>query len=168
MRATRRILVIVGVAVVLGAGVVIALPWTHDLDNQTSIKPQEMPIAPPEFSVPVGGREFQQTLDVEKNLQNPNPADAASIERGAEDFRIYCTPCHGADGRGAGEVVKRGFVAASNLTGDVAIARSDGYIYSYIRHGGPLMPPYQFALRPNEAWDVVNFVRDMQAKGSSN
>ncbi len=163
MRAAKRIVMWVAAAAVLGAGVVIALPWTHDLDNQLSIKPQELPIAPPEFSVPVEGREFAQPLDVEQHFLNPILADESSRARGAESFRIYCTPCHGTDGKGGGEVVKRGFLAASDLTGAAASGRSDGYIYSYIRHGGAFMPPYGFALKPDQAWDVVNHVRALQA-----
>jgi mono/diheme cytochrome c family protein len=142
------------------------MPWTHDLDNQRSIKPQEMPIAPPEFSVPVEGKEFARPLEVEQKLGNPVAKDTASVARGAEHFRIYCTPCHGAGGQGAGEVVKRGFLAASDLTGATARGRSDGYIYSYVRHGGAFMPAYAFALRPEEAWDVVNYVRSLQAGAS--
>lgn len=167
MRHVRRIAVWVAVAAVLGTGVVVALPWTHDLDNQISIKPQEMPIPPPEFSVPVQGKEFRQPLEVEQHYPNPVPADDASVARGERFFGIYCTPCHGADGRGGGEVVKRGFLAATDLTSQTAAGRSDGYIYSYIRHGGAFMPPYSFALQSNDAWDVVNYVRTMQAAGGS-
>ena len=163
MQAAKRLVLWVGLAAVLGAGLVVALPWTHDLDNQLSLKPQEMPIAPPEFSVPIEGREFAQPLTVEQGLQNPVPADDASLARGAESFRIYCTPCHGAEGKGGGEVVKRGFLAASDLTGSAARGRTDGYIYSYIRHGGAFMPPYAFALKPEQAWAVVNHVRRLQA-----
>lgn len=163
LRPAKRIAVWVAVAAVLGTGVVVALPWTHDLDNQISIKPQEMPIPPPEFSVPVQGREFKQPLEIEQHLPNPVPADEASVARGQRNFQIYCTPCHGADGRGGGEVVKRGFLASSDLMGATAAGRSDGYLYSYIRHGGAFMPSYSFALQPEQAWDVVNYVRSMQS-----
>lgn len=165
MRALKRVSLWVAAAAVVGAGAVIALPWNHDLDNQISIKPQEMPIAPPPFSVPVEGREFPETLLVEARLPNPVAKDAASVARGAESFRIYCTPCHGPAGKGAGEVVKRGFLAATDLTSATASGRSDGYIYSYVRHGGAFMPAYSFALQPDEAWDVVNYVRSLQAGG---
>ena len=163
MRAAKRIGIWVAVAAVLGAGVVVALPWTHDLDDQISLKPQELPIAPPEFSVPVTGREFAQPLDVEQTFANPVLADEASLARGERNFKIYCTPCHGADGKGAGEVVKKGFLAAPDLTSPTTLGRTDGYLYSYIRHGGAFMPPYAFALDPDQAWDVVNYVRHMQS-----
>ena len=158
----------VALGAVLAAGMVVALPWSHDLDDQISIKPQELPIPPPEFSIPVTGKEFDRGLDVERNYSNPIAADAASIARGETKFKIFCTPCHGATGEGGGEVVKRGFVAATNLMSENARSRSDGYIYSYIRHGGPIMPPYAFGIKPEEAWDVVNYIRSRQRETSAN
>jgi mono/diheme cytochrome c family protein len=160
----RRIGTTVVLASILVAGTVVALPWSHDLDNQASIKPQEMVIPPPEYSVPVNGREFPKGLAVESGFANPVPADDASIARGEERFKIFCTPCHGADGGGGGTVVKRGFIAASALTSETTKGRTDGYIYSYIRHGGAIMPPYAFGLKPEEAWDVVNYVRYIQSQ----
>ena len=142
----------------------MALPWTHDLDNQVSIKPQEMPIAPPEFSVPTTGREFAKDRAVEATYKNPVPADSASLARGDALFHTYCTPCHGQRGEGLGPVVRKGFMPPPQLTGAMTRARTDGYIYSYLRHGGVVMPTYGFALRPHDAWDVVNYVRKLQAE----
>jgi mono/diheme cytochrome c family protein len=112
----------------------------------------------------VTGREFNKGLEVESKYENPIPADEASIARGEEKFGIFCTPCHGAGGGGAGPVVKRGFIAAAALTSETVRGRTDGYIYSYIRHGGAIMPSYSFGLRPEEAWDVVNYVRHLQSE----
>jgi mono/diheme cytochrome c family protein len=147
---------------VVVAGAVVALPWSHDLDNQVSIKPQEMPVPPPEFSVPITGREFPQAREVEARYANPVPADTASEGRGAALFAVYCTPCHGARGEGMGPVIRKGFIPPPPLTGSLTRGRTDGYLYSYLRHGGAIMPPYAFALRPADAWDVVNHVRRLQ------
>jgi mono/diheme cytochrome c family protein len=143
-------------------GVVIALPWNHDLDNQVSIKPQENPLPQPEFSVPVTGREMRPANAAEATFQNAVPADSASENRGSIHFATYCTPCHGPAGQGAGNVVKKGFMAPPNLTGSVTRGRSDSYIYSYVRYGGVVMPAYGFALYPEQAWDVVNYLRKLQ------
>jgi mono/diheme cytochrome c family protein len=41
--------------------------------------------------------------------------------------------------------------------------RSDGSIYYTIRHGGTLvMPGYAYAITPERAWDVVNYVRTLK------
>ena len=56
------------------------------------------------------------------NLNNPY-ADAesdsaefqASIQRGADTYRVFCTSCHGASGTGDGPVTKRGFPPPPSL-----------------------------------------------------
>jgi mono/diheme cytochrome c family protein len=165
LRRAKGIIVGVALALVIAAGGVIAFPWSHDLDNQISIKPQESPVAPPEFSVPTTGREFPKDRALEAAFKNPVPADAASLVHGDSLFHTYCTPCHGQRGEGAGPVVRKGFMPPPPLTGSMTRARSDGYIYSYLRRGGLVaMPPYDFALRPHDAWDVVNYVRRLQAE----
>ena len=162
MRAVKRTLVALSVGLVVITGVVVALPWSHDLDNQISIKPYEMPIPPPDYSVPVDGREFAKDRTIEAGFPNPIPVDSASEARGKAQFETFCTPCHGERGEGFGSVVKKGFMPPPLLTGSITRGRSDGYIYSYIRHGGVVMPAYGFGLRPNDAWDVVNYVRRLQ------
>jgi hypothetical protein len=43
------------------------------------------------------------------------------------------------------------------------IARTDGYIYAYIRYGGKvMMPSYRESITSEGAWDVVNYVRKLQ------
>jgi mono/diheme cytochrome c family protein len=165
LRRAKRILVVAALASVVLTGGLIALPWTHDMDNQLTVKPQEMPVPPPEFSVPTTGREFAKSLAVEATYKNPQPADSASLARGSALFAIYCTPCHGARGEGMGAVVRKGFMPPPVLTGPLTRGRTDGYLYSYLRHGGAvMMPTYGFALRPPDAWDVVNHVRRLQAE----
>ena len=162
MRGVRRFLIAGAVALVVGAGGVTALPWTHDIDDQISFKPQEMPIAPPDFSVPITGREFAKPREVEAKFVNPTPADSTSENRGQVLFETFCTPCHNMHGEGMGPVVQKGFMPPPKLTGSVTRARTDGYIYSYIRHGGIVMPPYGFGVRPKDAWDIINYVRKLQ------
>ena len=42
--------------------------------------------------------------------------------------------------------------------------RTDGYIYAYIRYGGKVMMPAYGRITPNEAWDLVYYVRYLQGK----
>ena len=162
MRGARRWIVVSALALIVGAGGVMAFPWTHDLDNQISIKPQEMPMAPPELSVPLTGRVFSKGLAVEAGYANPTPADSSSENRGQILFETFCFPCHNLHGEGMGPVVQKGFLPPPVLTAPVTRGRSDGYIHSYIRHGGSVMPSYAFGVSEKEAWDVVNYVRKLQ------
>ena len=50
------------------------------------------------------------------------PTSMALLERGRERYAIFCVECHGADGRGDGVVVARGYPAPPSFPG-AAIAR---------------------------------------------
>ena len=93
--------------------------------------------------------------------RNPIPATPASVQKGGELFVIYCTPCHGAQGKGNGPVSTK-FVPPADLTNaDLQKGRTDGYWQSYMSVGGAVMPSYGEALSAEERWHVVNFLRTL-------
>jgi mono/diheme cytochrome c family protein len=140
-----------------------SLPWTHDLDFQVAIKPQKMPMMPPDGVVPITGRIDDGTRENANSLTSSAPADTASLRRGKLAFGTYCTPCHGMSGAGDGTVAKHLPIPPANLpvmSGD----RTDGSIYYTIRHGNVIMPGYAYALTPERAWDVVHYVRTLKTQ----
>ena len=141
----------------------LSLPWTHDLDYQVSIKPQEMPLMPPDGVVPITGRIDDGKREDSNKLVSTVPADTTSLRRGKNAFYTYCTPCHGMSGEGNGTVAKSLPIPPMNLTtADLQGARSNGSIYYTIRHGNVIMPGYAYALTPERTWDVVNYVRTLK------
>ena len=80
---------------------VMAWPWSTDMMNQPSIKPQEGAMTPfPSRSVPVMGIPTKVANRAEaKDLVNPVPVTAASLTKGRNLFRIYCSACHGLTGK---------------------------------------------------------------------
>jgi mono/diheme cytochrome c family protein len=148
----------------MGATVAGAFPWNFDMWIQPSILPYEEPIAYPDQSVSTTGlrieplpREHYESMTV-----NPVPATAESLKNGEHLFNTYCFVCHGKEGKGDGPVIKRGFYPM-NLTNPAVIARTNGYIYAYIRYGGKvMMPSYRESISADSAWDVVNYVRKLQ------
>ena len=51
----------------------------------------------------------QDDLTREQEAKTPPKVGNALLARGQQRYNIYCSPCHGIDGRGDGIVVKRGF-----------------------------------------------------------
>jgi mono/diheme cytochrome c family protein len=137
----------------------------RDMRTTVAIKPQKtINRIPDAESVPVTGREWLTDRDrLAATLVNPTaPAELdSSIARGQRKFAITCTPCHGPQMRGDGTVAQQ-FMPPPDLLGPVTRGRRDGYIYSYIRNGGVVMPTYGPAVSASEAWDLVNYVRHMQ------
>ena len=163
------------VALLLAPAVAQAWPWSQDMANQISIKPQASvdPNNPgmtpfPRRSVPVPGTTtiVKDTAAAEK-LANPVAADGKSVAAGAKLFEIYCVACHGKAGQGDGLVGAKLALKPYNLAADLTMNRSDGFIWGYMTFGGAVMPPYANDLSPAERWDIVNYMRKVVQKAPS-
>jgi len=85
------------------------------------------------------------------------------LARGQERFNIYCSVCHGRDGRGQGMVVSRGFRAPPSfhiprLRDEV----SEGHIFDVITRGFGAMPSYASQVKVPDRWAIVAYVRALQ------
>ena len=164
-RPERLALVLVAVAAgsLAWATGLVSLPWTHDMDRQISIKPQEMPLLPPEGTVPVTGRTEDGERGNADQLVNTVVADSSVLRKGGIAYGTYCRPCHGPKGAGDGTVAKHLPIPPVDLTrADLQSGRSDGSFYYTIRHGNVIMPGYAYALTPEETWNVVHYVRTLR------
>ena len=144
-----------------------AWPWSRDLMNQPSIKPQEPPINTfPKDSIPVGGPWTKVVdRDAAEGLKNPVPATPESVKMGRALFMTYCMPCHGESGKGDGLVGKVFEAQPADLTSDyVKNDLSDGWIWGTMTFGSYIMPRYGYDLSPTERWHVVNFIRTVLEK----
>jgi mono/diheme cytochrome c family protein len=93
-------------------------------------------------------------------LVNPLSGQPATA-RGDTLFHTFCAVCHGNAGAGDGPVGPR--IAAPSLLTDRARGYTDGYLYSMIRYGRGVMPLYADRVRGRDRWEVVNYVRQLQA-----
>lgn len=176
---TRCALVALPVSALLLAGDAHAWPWSKDMVNQPSIKPQEKTLPVPRRSVPTTGVRIPWAdRDATENLKNPVAVTAQSIRQGRNMFRIYCAACHGLTGRGESPVAEK--VGAPDLTDpDLISEMTDGWMFGTIVFGSALMPPYGRAgdmngeargandLSVEESWHVVNYVRHQLASDAA-
>jgi mono/diheme cytochrome c family protein len=143
----------------------LAYPAIRDMRRSVVINPQKtVHRAPDEASVPVTGKEFVTDRDVlAATLVNPTAeADMdSSIARGIRKYQKACVPCHGKTLLGDGPVAAQ-FMPPPDLLAQATRERKDGYLYSYIRHGGVVMPAYGAAVTQQEAWDLINYIRQQQ------
>lgn len=97
-------------------------------------------------------------------LANPTLADAgATLARGDTLYQVFCAMCHGPTGDRGGSITH--LTGAPSIVTDLAISRSDGYLYSIIRYGRGVMGRYGDKItRPEDRWAVVNYVRQLQAR----
>jgi mono/diheme cytochrome c family protein len=131
---------------------------------------------PPEGTVPIDGGEapVSNIIDAASDvLVNPRPANFTSIENGRVQYERFCATCHGLGGLGDGSVSVTGEITGP-LAGVLAIAgptsiariRSDGHIYTTIRHGRRRMPNYN-RIQSDDRWDIVNYLRYLENPNGS-
>jgi mono/diheme cytochrome c family protein len=142
----------------------------RDMRRTVAVIPQKITMrAPDTLTVPTIGAErapdpallVSNREAAAAHFVNTVPADDSSLARGERTFQRLCSPCHGRTMVGNGTVAPK-FMPPPDLLGATTRGRSDGYIYSYVRYGGAIMPRYGQALSPSATWDVINFVRHQQ------
>ncbi len=168
-RSRRYLIPLILVLVVLGSAKVFGWPWSTDMMEQPSIKPYELPLPYPLYSISTDGTivGIGPRQGFEGITQNPVNPTEASLQNGQRLFINFCAPCHGPQGKGDGPVIKKGFYPV-DLTAPGTQARTDGYIFAYIQYGGiVMMPSYRESISSHQAWEVVNYVRKLQGKLST-
>lgn len=88
--------------------------------------------------------------------------DAKFLQRGRDQYQIYCAPCHGATGDGKGITSRYGMGATPTFHDDRLRTMPDGEIYNTITNGKNTMFPYADKLIPEDRWAVVAYVRALQ------
>lgn len=174
------------VAAALFPVVAWAWPWSTDMMDQPSIKPQEGEMAPfPKRSIPLRTERIDTAMlltevanrDEAKPLTSPIPVTADNLAKGKTLFRIYCGACHGLTGKADSPVSSK--IGAIPLVDDyVQKTLTEGWIFGTITFGSYIMPAYgkptarddgrgSDDLSIEERWQVVNYVRHQLAKDAA-
>jgi len=90
------------------------------------------------------------------------PALRSVLERGQEQFTIYCVMCHGDAGDGHGIVVQRGFVVPPNYDLDRLRQAPVGHVFDVITNGYGAMYGHGDRISPADRWTIVAYLRTLQ------
>ncbi len=161
-----------------------AFPWSIDMFRGAAIQPlDEAPRNMPDGVLPVDGIHYNNhpgqpdglpgaddqaapEMKLEAmtvKMHNPLQPTTENLKHGQQLFLTNCSPCHGPSGAGDGSVVHLLLHKPANLMTGVSKNLPDGYIYGYIRNGGIWMPSYDDAMSSTERWQVVTYLRNLQA-----
>jgi mono/diheme cytochrome c family protein len=104
-------------------------------------------------------------------INNPYPISDAGLAKGKELYDVFCGICHGEKGDGAGYLVREDGgkypVQPANFLLDEHIQATNGRYYHAIYHGRNLMGNYKDKLSYEERWQVIHYIRSLQAKSKS-
>jgi mono/diheme cytochrome c family protein len=138
--------------------------WNHQ-DDKLQMR------QPPAGTVPRGFQPYKYSTDpdgAEKNLVNPLANDTSEEVKaaGKKYFTIYCSVCHGLEGKGDGTVAVKMPVKPPPLISDKVKNYKDGRIFHIMTMGQGVMGSYASQITdPKNRWAVVNYVRSLQRAG---
>jgi mono/diheme cytochrome c family protein len=92
----------------------------------------------------------------------PLPVTQDLITLGQQRYTIYCVPCHGASGKGDGQVIAFGFSKPPDLLGSDIQTSPNGDIFAAISNGFGKMYPYGYKVNPTERWAIIAYIRALE------
>lgn len=101
--------------------------------------------------------------------KQPNPVKSTpeSLARAKKWWTLDCVMCHGKDGNGKGETAAEMKLKIVDFTDPATLKdRTDGEIFYIIKNGHEDMPPEGQRVKPEENWDLVNYVRSLAKKSA--
>jgi len=103
------------------------------------------------------GQEVRSPLN---NIEHQN-----ALAEGKNLYNIYCAVCHGKKGAANGTIVENGkYPPPPSYFREDILALSEGKMFHSVTHGKNLMGGYSSQLNQEERWQVISYIKDMQAK----
>ena len=116
---------------------------------------------------PYADTEDGRTAAMAGILSNPFPITEKGLAKGKNLYNIYCAICHGEKGDGAGYLVRddggKYPVQPANFLLEEQVAATNGRYYHAVYFGRNLMGSYKDKLSYEERWDVIHYIRSLQA-----
>jgi mono/diheme cytochrome c family protein len=96
---------------------------------------------------------------------NPVKRTPESIAQGKKAYGFDCAMCHGKEGAGDGDLAESMQLKLKDYR-DPAVLKdmTDGEIYTIIRNGKGKMTGEEERMKPEQVWNVVNYVRSLAKK----
>jgi mono/diheme cytochrome c family protein len=111
--------------------------------------------------------EFKMPPEAAK-IPNPAKPTAASLALGKKTYGYDCAMCHGKDGDGKGDLAADMKLKMLDYTDPAALKeRTDGELFYIIKNGKGDMPSEGDRAKPEEVWNLVNYVRSFAKKDSA-
>jgi hypothetical protein len=115
--------------------------------------------------------EEERLLAEKEMVGNPFPITKAGLAKAKPLYDVYCGICHGEKGDGQGWLVSQPDpkypAQPKNLIGDDMIAAGNGRYYFGIMYGKNVMGGYSDKLSFEERWQVIHYIRSLQAKSKN-
>jgi mono/diheme cytochrome c family protein len=93
---------------------------------------------------------------------NPVKSSPESLTRAKKWWTVDCAMCHGTNGNGKTDMAADMKLKIADFTDPNTLKdRTDGELFYIIKNGHQDMPPEGPRIKPEENWDLVNYVRSL-------
>jgi mono/diheme cytochrome c family protein len=98
-------------------------------------------------------------------VPNPVKSSPESLARAKKWWAMDCAMCHGKERNGKGETGQAMKLTIPDFNDPASLKdRTDGELFYIIKNGHQDMPPEGQRIKPEENWDLVNYVRSLAKK----
>lgn len=135
-------------------GLAVLLLFGYSRLAQQAEQPAET-VTPAEYKIPP------------EALKQANPIKAApqSLAQGKRMYGYDCAMCHGEEGDGKGDLVSSMNLKLTDFRDPASLKdASDGELFYVIKNGKGQMPPEGDRAKPDDVWNMVNYIRSFAKK----
>jgi len=109
---------------------------------------------------------YEGMVDGKPATTFPFPITPVDLQRGREQFEIYCAICHGRAGDGNGMVPARGFTRPPSYSEQRLIDAPVGHFFDVITNGYGAMYGHNDRVKVEDRWRIAAYIRALQLSRS--
>ncbi len=135
---------------------------------QLPTPPQPVPPAGSAGQAQAGGGQTQQCQAQQSQAQQgqsdifPFQIKKEDLDRGEQQFNVFCSVCHDRLGTGNGMIVQRGFRRPPSYHIQRLREAKVSYFFDVITNGFGAMPDYSAQITPEDRWRIIAYIRALQ------
>lgn len=104
----------------------------------------------------------------EAKRENPVKSTPASIADGKKAYATQCAMCHGTDGNGKGDLATDMQLKLRDYRDSEAMKDvTDGELFYILAKGKGDMPGEEDRMKPEQRWNLINYIRSLAKKKSA-
>ncbi len=119
---------------------------------------------PQDVNKPADNKSAPETKPAKETPKQENPVKPtpSSLAFAKNVYSVDCALCHGDDGAGHTDLARDMELKMPDFRDPASLkALTDGEMYSSIYNGKGKMPPEKGRVKPDQTWDLVNYVRSL-------
>jgi len=134
-------------------------------DSMTMQVPMAGTIPRGKMPYPYQARSYPDQIRAGVEMTNPIEPSEEALEKGKDQYGIFCANCHGETGKGDGHLYtsKKFPIKPTSLIEAYVQGKPDGELHYIITYGSisGLMGPHGSMITPENRWKIIHYLREL-------